>query len=65
MAGLQCGEGRMMIDSVVWAQNINIAGTDTQKDRQPRRHAIANAAPAHCVGRQKSIMHCIRTGDSW
>jgi len=43
MAGLQSGESRMMIDSVVWAQYIN-------------RHShvvIANAAPTHCVGRQK------------
>jgi len=24
MAGLQSGEGRMMIDSVVWAQYINV-----------------------------------------
>jgi len=32
MAGLQSGEGRMMIDSVVWAQYTNV--TDTQ----PRRH---------------------------
>jgi len=30
MAGLQSGEGRMMIDSVVWAQYINV--TDTQTD---------------------------------
>jgi len=33
MAGLQSGEGRMMIDSVVWAQYINLT------DRQPRRHS--------------------------
>jgi len=33
MAGLQSGEGRMMIDSVVWSQYINV--TDTQ----PRRHS--------------------------
>jgi len=32
MAGLQSGESRIMIDSVVWAQYINV--TDTQ----PRRH---------------------------
>jgi len=29
MAGLQSGEGRMMIDSVVWAQNINVTDTQT------------------------------------
>jgi len=33
MAGIQSGEGRMMIDSVVWAQYINV--TDTQ----PRLHS--------------------------
>jgi len=35
MAGLQSGVGRMMIDSVVWAQYINV--TDTQTDKQTRR----------------------------
>jgi len=29
MAGLQSGEGRMMIDSVVWAQYINVTDTLT------------------------------------
>jgi len=33
MAGLQSGEGRMMIDSVVWAQDINV--TDTQTATSP------------------------------
>jgi len=37
MAGLQSDEGRMMIDSVVWAQYVNV--TDRQTDRQPRRHS--------------------------
>jgi len=37
MAGLQSGEGRMMIDSVIWAQFISM--TDTQTDRQPRCHS--------------------------
>jgi len=47
MAGLQSGEGRVMIDSVVWAQYINVT------DRHTDSHvAIANAAPTHCVGRQ-------------
>jgi len=40
MAGLQSGEGRVMINSVVWAQHINV--TDTQPlfvtERQPRHH---------------------------
>jgi len=38
----------MMIDSVVWAQYINV--TDTRTDSHD---AVANAAPTHCVGRQK------------
>jgi len=29
MAGLQSGEGRIMIDSVVWAQYINMTDTQT------------------------------------
>jgi len=58
MAGLQSDEGRMMIESVVWTQYINVTDTETatKRDRQPRRH-IANAAPTHCVGRQKRIAH--------
>jgi len=40
------GEGCIMIDSVVWAQYINV--TDSHV-------AIAIAAPPHCVGRQKHI----------
>jgi len=32
MAGLQSSEGRMMIDSVVWAQCFKV--TDTQTNRQ-------------------------------
>jgi len=47
MVGLQPGEVRMMIDSVVRAQNIDVT------DRQTDSHvAIANAAPTHRVGRQ-------------
>jgi len=54
MPGLQSGKGRMMIDSVVWAQYINV--TDTETDRQIDSHvAIANAAPTHCVGQQKTV----------
>jgi len=48
MAGLQSGEGCMTIDSVVWAQYINV--TDTQTDSHV---AIANAAPTRCVGWHK------------
>jgi len=33
MVGLQSGEGRTMIDSVVWAQYINV--TDTQTATSP------------------------------
>jgi len=36
MAGLQFGENRVTIDSVVWVQNINV--TDTQ----PRRNSCPN-----------------------
>jgi len=32
MAGLQSGEGRMMIDSVVWAQYINATDRHTDSD---------------------------------
>jgi len=35
MAELQSGEGRTMIDSVVWAQYVNV--TNTQTATQPRR----------------------------
>jgi len=40
MAELQSGEGRMMIDSVVSVQHINV--TDRQTDRQ------AGAMASHC-----------------
>jgi len=51
MAALQSGEGCMMIDSVVWAQYINV--TDIQKDRQTHSHVtIANTISMHCVGWQ-------------
>jgi len=53
MAGLQCAEGRMIIDLVVWAQYINVIDTLTHK--QPHSHvAIAIAALTHCVVRQKN-----------
>jgi len=51
----------MMIDSVVWAQYINVTDiqTDRQRDRQADSHvAIANAAPTHCIGRQNYIQIC-------
>jgi len=44
MAGLQFGEGRMMIDSVVWTQSVH--QRDRHTDRQTDSHvAIANVAP--------------------
>jgi len=50
MAGLQIqsGKGCMMIDSVIWAQHINV--TDTQTDSHV---TTANAAPTHCIRQQK------------
>jgi len=55
MAELQSGEGRMIIDSVVWAQYMNV--TDTQ---QTDSHvAVANSALRTGVGRQKCV--CIGT----
>jgi len=51
MARLQSGEGRMMIDSVIWAQHINV--TDTQTDSHV---AIANAAPTqYASGGEMSV----------
>jgi len=48
MAGLQSGKGRTMIDSVIWAQYINVT-------RHRDSHvAIANAAPTHCVRQQQN-----------
>jgi len=41
MAKLKAGEGCVMIDSVVWEQYINV--TDTQIDKQPRRHSNCRA----------------------
>jgi len=42
MAGLQSGEGHMIIDSVVWAQYTNMSDTPTH--RQLRHHS--NSHPA-------------------
>jgi len=62
-AGLQSGEGRMMIDSVVRTQYINV--TDTAKARHTDSPvAIANAVPTHCVGWQKAIARIICTNVS-
>jgi len=54
MAGLQSGEGRMMIDSVAWAQYINV--TDKHTDSYV---AIANAASKQCTERQKLSIYVI------
>jgi len=49
MAGLQSGEGRMTIDSVVWAQYVNV--TDTQTYRHTDSQAVSsNADLTHCIG---------------
>jgi len=48
MPKLQSGEGRMMIDSIC-------LGTICQHVRHRDSHVtVANAAPTHCVGHQKS-----------
>jgi len=47
MAGLQSDESRMMIDSVVWAQYINVTDTQTAKQTNKQTHhrskGLANA----------------------
>jgi len=50
MNGLQCGEGHMMTNSVVWTHNIN--ATDRQTDSHV---AIAVAALTHGVWRRQPI----------
>jgi len=45
MDGLQSGEGRMMIDSVIWAQHINVTPTH----RYPRRQSTS-CANRVCIG---------------
>jgi len=54
---LQSGKGRIMIDSVVWAQYMNVTDTQTdrQTDRQPRRHSKCRVN----VGRQKQAAKVI------
>jgi len=46
MAGLQCDEGRMMINSVVWAQYINVTDTHTQR----RCHSNSRSNALHSGG---------------
>jgi len=60
MAGLQSGDGRIMIDSVVWAQYINVT------DRQTDSHvAVANAAQRPGIGRQSEgkVPYYVRGSD--
>jgi len=53
MAGLQSGEGRMMIDSVVWVQYINV--TDTRTHRQPRRHSNSHPNALHRAAKKATL----------
>jgi len=53
MAGLQYGEGRTMMDSVVWAQHINV--TDSQTTTQPCRDGNI-CLNALCLGGEKQIV---------
>jgi len=51
MAGLQSGEGRTMIDSVVWAQYINVT------DRHTDSHVATANATALGGKNARSISH--------
>jgi len=51
MAGLQSDEGRVMIDSVVWAQYINM--TDTQTATSLSRMPLQRTASA---GKKRKMM---------
>jgi len=56
MAGLQSGEGRMMIDSIVLAQYVNV--TDTQPHRRP--HSRFGSSWQHNIGVYKRRAVCQR-----
>jgi len=61
IAGLQSGVSRMMIDSVVWAQYINVTNTATQTATQPRRYS--NSPLMHFVLAakiHKDLVDCTR-----
>jgi len=59
MVGLQSGEGRMMTDSVVWAQYIKV--TDTQTATQPRRHSNSRPSALRRAARSRHIrQYCSR-----
>jgi len=52
MAGLQSGYGRMMIDSVVWAQYINVT------DRQTDRHIAIAKCRVNALRRAAETFSC-------
>jgi len=53
MAGLQSGKGYMMIDSVIWAQYINVT------DRQPRHHSKCHSnALCRVANTARNIKDC-------
>jgi len=58
MAGLQSGEGRLMIDSVVWAQYINVT------DRQPHRHSKCRTKALHRKAKTSSTCTENQTHDN-
>jgi len=51
MAGLQSGEGLMLIDSVVWAQYINVTDTQTATSPQqmPRQRTASDGSEVKSV----------------
>jgi len=79
MAGLQSGEGHTMIDSVVWAQYVNV--TDTQNPRHRSKccvNALCRAAKTmeliktvfgiETLGAQETCRHirlCSRSPHPW
>jgi len=48
-AWLQSGEGRMMIDSVVWAQYINVTDTPPSRHSKGRANALRQKSARECV----------------
>jgi len=50
----------MMIDSVVWAQYINVSDTHTDS-----HVAIVNAAPTHCVGQAGTMRNTVYRQAAW
>jgi len=62
MAGLQSGEGRMMVHSVVWAQYINV--TDTQTATSPYSNSRRNALRS-CKKRVSVAFHYADKSRTW